>query len=108
MRTLILVPVLLAASLVLIGCESTGSSPMDAGVDGRSDGGPDDGDDGGNDTDGGDESMVSKMGTSLTSGGGAVRSAGHEAQLHIGAPQPYGRAASDNHALRLGPEPRPE
>jgi hypothetical protein len=93
---------LLGIGLFAFGCSSSTASPDDAGVDAGVDGGVDGGDEGG------DQAQVSgKTRVNVTSGGGAAQSASHKVRLHVGAPQPYGEAASDGHQVQSGPKPNP-
>ena len=94
--------VYLCLGLLSFGCSSSTATPDDAGTDADLDGGTDGGDTGGDQS-----QIVGKTRTNVTSGGGTTESASHKARLHLGAPQPYGKAAGEGHRVQVGPKLNP-
>ncbi len=97
---------LLGIGLFAFGCSSGTTRPEDAGTDAGIDAGIDGGDPGADP--GGDQAPVT--GTprkSVTSGGGTTQSDNYKVRLHVGAPQPYGRAEGAGHKVQAGPKPNP-
>ena len=102
MRFLTVLLMLLGIGLFALGCSSGTTSSNDAGTDAGVDGG-----DPGADP-GGDQAQVTgKTRKNVTSGGGTTQSASYKARLHVGAPQPYGKAESASHKVQAGPKPNP-
>lgn len=110
MQNLLMVLLNLVLVSTIMGCPPSVKDPVPDGGkdDGSDDGGtiPDDDedDDGGVITDGDEVNTAAPTSVTITSGGGEASSEQYRLRVNIGAPQPMGKAQSDDVRLKAGPK----